>query len=87
MTEHTETPAATLEAATLRDALPDAGLTLVGTLHGPSHARALLRIGSAVHTVEVGTSLGSAKVAAIGEGVVILARSGGRSERLSLPAS
>jgi hypothetical protein len=55
-------------------------------MHGPSHARALLRIGNTVHTVEVGTSLGPAKVTAIGEGVVILARSG-RSERLSLPAS
>ncbi|MGR3548138.1 MAG: hypothetical protein ACU0CB_06575 [Roseovarius sp.] len=86
MTEHTETPAATLEAATQHDALPNTGLTLVGTMHGPSHARALLRIGNTVHTVEVGTSLGSAKVTAIGEGVVILARSG-RSERLSLPAS
>lgn len=87
MTDHTETPTATLEAATIRGALPDAGgLTLLGTLHGPSHGRALLRIGSAVHTVEVGTRLGNATVAAIGEGVVILARAG-RSERLSLPAS
>ncbi|AWZ21726.1 conserved hypothetical protein [Roseovarius sp. EC-HK134] len=86
MTDQTETPLATLEAATLRGALPDAGLVLLGTLHGPSHARALLRVKGAVHTVEVGTDLGSATVAAIGEGVVILARAG-RSERLSLPAS
>jgi hypothetical protein len=87
VTEHTETPAATLDAATNRAALPDARLTLIGTLHGPDHARALLRIGRTVHTVKIGTDLGSAKVAAIGEGVLILARDGGRSERLSLPAS
>ncbi|MFU8778169.1 MAG: hypothetical protein ACNA7M_10940 [Roseovarius sp.] len=87
MINHTQTPTAIHEAATIRGGLPDAALTLLGTLHGPNHARALLRITGTVHTVEVGTRLGSATVAAIGEGVVILARAGGRSERLSLPAS
>ncbi|WP_417727632.1 type II secretion system protein N [Roseovarius sp.] len=86
MTEHTETPAATLDAATDRDALPDAWVTLLGTLHGPDHSRALLRIGGTVHTVEIGTTLGGAMVAAIGEGTVILTRAG-RRERLRLPAS
>lgn len=86
MSEHTETPIATLDAATKRGALLNARLTLIGTLHGPDHTRALLRVGSTVYTVEVGTDLGSATVTAIGEGVVILSRSG-RSERLSLPAS
>ncbi|WP_297772078.1 hypothetical protein [uncultured Roseovarius sp.] len=85
MADQTDIPKATLDAATTRDALPQGQLTLLGTLHGPDGARALLRIGAAeVHRVEVGTQIGRATVAAIGEGVMILTR-GGRSERLTLP--
>jgi hypothetical protein len=87
VTDHTKTPEATLAAATSRGALPNAAVTLLGTLHGPGNARALVRVnGSTIHTVEIGTVVGGATVAAIGEGVMILTR-GTHNTRLSLPAS
>ncbi|SEM09018.1 Type IV pilus biogenesis [Roseovarius azorensis] len=87
MTDTTKTPDATLDAATTRNALPDARLTLVGTMHGPERARALVRRGHDRYTtVSVGDPISGATVAAIGEGVIVLSR-GGRTERLSLPAA
>jgi len=86
MTDQTETPAATLAAATQPSALPTGRLTLLGTMHGPDSARALLRLDGRVETVTNGDSIDGATVAAIGEGVVILAR-GNRPERLALPGA
>jgi Tfp pilus assembly protein PilP len=87
MTDQTETPAATLAAATQESALPLHRITLLGTMHGPSSARALVRVsGGMVARVETGDTLDRATVAAIGEGVVILSR-GGRAEELRLPAT
>jgi len=86
MTDQTETPAATLAAATQPSALPHRRLTLLGTLHGPDRARALLRLDGRVETVTNGDGIDGATVAAIGEGVVILAR-GNRAERLALPGA
>lgn len=86
MSETTQTPEATLAAATTQDALPDARLSLLGTLLGPDMSHALMRIGkSTVTRVTVDDVIDGATVAAIGEGVVMLARAG-RTERLSLPA-
>lgn len=87
MTDQTETPAATLEAATTKVALPGNGLTLLGTVHGPGTARALLRLdGGDIRPVETGARVQGATIAAIGEGVVILTE-GGRSRRLHLPGA
>jgi hypothetical protein len=86
MTDQTETPAETLAAATQQGALPDGRLTLLGTLHGPDSARALLRHEGRVASVSNGDSIDGATVAAIGEGVVILARRRG-TERLTLPGT
>jgi hypothetical protein len=56
-------------------------------MHGPSSARALVRVsGGKVARVETGDTLDRATVAAIGEGVVILSRNG-RAERLSMPGT
>lgn len=85
MSDTTQIPQATLTAATTRDALPQARITLLGTLHGPDTARALVRIGrDRIVTIEAGGALESGTVAAIGEGVLILSR-GGQSERLEMP--
>ena len=84
MSDQTETPAATLDAATQQGALPAGRLSLIGTLHGPDSARALVRSGGRVETVTTGDRIDNATVAAIGEGVVILARGSG-TERLALP--
>jgi len=87
MANETTTPAATLAAATQEGALPLRRITLLGTIHGPSNARALVRVsGGKVVRVETGDTLDRATVAAIGEGVVILSR-GGRAEELRLPAT
>lgn len=85
MTDQTETPVATLAAATRKNALSRGRVTLVGTMHGPSVGRALLRHGGKVHVMQVGDTLDRATVTAIGEGVIVLNR-GGRTERLRLPA-
>jgi hypothetical protein len=85
MSDQTETPAATLAAATARATFPARGPVLLGTMHGPASARALLRLdGGEIRPVETGTRLGSATVAAIGDGVVIL-NHGTRTERLEMP--
>ena len=86
MSDQTETPAATLDAATQQGALPAGRLSLIGTLHDPEIARALVRSGGPVETVTPGDRIDGATVAAIGDGVVILAR-GGRTERLVLPGT
>jgi hypothetical protein len=84
MTDSTNTPAAALSAATSKDALPDARLSLLGTLHGPDSARAILRHRGRIETVRPGDRIGQTTVAAIGEGVVILS-SGGTTTRLAMP--
>lgn len=86
MSDQTETPAATRDAATQQGALPHGRLSLIGTLHGPESARALLRSGGRVSTVIPGDRIAGATVAAIGEGVVLLSRHG-RTERLALPGT
>lgn len=86
MTDQTDTPVATLTAATRQVALPPGRVTLVGTMHGPSVGRALLRHDGKVHVLQAGETLDGATVVAIGEGVVILSR-GGRTERLRLPGA
>jgi hypothetical protein len=74
MSDQTETPAATLAAATAS-----------ADFHGPEIARALLRSENGeIRTVETGARIGTATVAAIGEGVVIL-NDRGRAERLEMP--
>ncbi|MFB9150561.1 type II secretion system protein N [Roseovarius ramblicola] len=85
MANETPTPAATLAAATQESALPLRRITLLGTMHGPTSARALVHVdGGKVTRIETGDTLDRATVAAIGEGVVILSR-GGRTEALRLP--
>jgi hypothetical protein len=85
MSDQTETPAATLAAATASADFPRRGPALIGTLHGPEIARALLRSESGeIRTVETGARIGTATVAAIGEGVVIL-NDRGRAQRLEMP--
>jgi len=87
MANETPTPATTLAAATQQGALPLRRITLLGTMHGPTSAIALVRVdGGKVARLESGDTLDRATVAAIGEGVVILSR-GGRAERLSMPGS
>ena len=87
MPDTTKTPDATLDAATRRHALPPARLTLLGTMHGPDSARALMRLGRDRYvTATADDPVSGATVAAIGEGVVILSR-GDRTQRLSLPAA
>ena len=87
MSETTQTPEATLAAATTRNALPDARLSLLGTVLGPDRAHALMRTGkSRIERVNVGDTIDGATVAAIGEGLVMLLRAG-RTTRLSLPGS
>ena len=84
MTDQTESPATTLAAATQKNALPNERLILLGTMHGPGSARALLRVGGRVETVTSGDRIDGGTVAAIGDGVLILAR-GRTTERLALP--
>ncbi|MBC7132860.1 MAG: hypothetical protein H5U16_07105 [Roseovarius sp.] len=85
MTDETETPAATLAAATTTADLPRRGPVLLGTMHGPESARALLRLANGeIRTVETGARIGTARLVAIGEGVVIL-DDRGRAERLEMP--
>ncbi|MEQ8899875.1 MAG: type II secretion system protein N [Roseovarius sp.] len=87
MANETSTPAATLATATQQGALPLRRITLLGTMHGPTSAVALVRLdGGKVARVETGDTLDRATVAAIGEGVVILSRNG-RAERLSMPGT
>ncbi|MDT8327982.1 MAG: type II secretion system protein N [Roseovarius sp.] len=87
MSETTKTPEATLAVATTQDALPDARLSLLGTVLGPDKSHALVRVGKSTFArVQVGDTIDGATVAAIGEGVVMLSRSG-HSERLALPTS
>jgi hypothetical protein len=84
MTDQTDTPVATLAAATRESRRSRGRMTLVGTMHGPSVGRALLRHGGKVHVLQVGDRIDRATVTAIGEGVITLSR-GGRTERLRLP--
>ncbi|MBE0452344.1 hypothetical protein [Roseovarius autotrophicus] len=87
MSEQPEIPAAIHAAATQQNALPPGGLVLLGTMHGPDTARALLRLDNGkIRSVETGAQIGNATVAAIGEGVVILATRG-RAHRLEMPRS
>lgn len=86
MSDTTETPKATLDAATRRDALPPARLSLLGTLHTPDEVRALVRIGDTVTSVSVGDQVGDSTVTAIGDAALLMAR-GARVERLELPGS
>ncbi|MGX0876891.1 Tfp pilus assembly protein PilP [Roseovarius sp. MBR-154] len=87
MANETSTPAATLATATQKGALPLRRITLLGTMHGPTSAVALVRVdGGKVARVETGDTLDRATVAAIGEGVVILSRNG-RAEELRLPGT
>ncbi len=86
MSDTTETPKTTLNAATRRNALPPARLSLLGTLHAPDEARALIRVGGSVSAVRVGDQVGDATVTAIDESGILMAR-GARVERLELPVA
>ena len=86
MTDQTDIPVATSAAATHKGALPRGHVTLVGTMHGPSVGRALLRHDGKVHVLQTGDTLDRATVIAIGEGVIVLSRAG-RTERLRLPGT
>lgn len=87
MTNETPTPAATLSAATHQGALPLRDVTLVGTMHGPSSARAWVRLydGNVVG-IKIGDGLDQSTVAAIGEGVIVLSLDG-QTETLRLPVA
>ncbi len=84
MTDQANTHVANSEAATQESALSRGRLTLVGTMHGPSVGRALLRHGGNIHVLQVGDTLDRTTVTGIGEGVITLSH-GNRTERLSLP--
>lgn len=79
-------PTVAKAAGTQANARSSGDLHLLGTMHGPSTGRALLRHDGKVHVLEVGETLGGATVTAVGEGVVTLDRRG-RTERLHLPSS
>ena len=84
MTDQTDTPVATLAAATRESAQSRGRMTLVGTMHGPSVGRALLRHGGKVHVLQVGDTLDRVTVVSDRRGRDHLRR-GGRTERLRLP--
>lgn len=87
MSDQTAPPAATLSAATAQATFPARGPALLGTMHGPDSARALLRLdGGEIRRVETGERVAGATVAAIGEGVVILS-DGRHAQRLEMPPS
>jgi len=85
MTDHSDTRVATLATGSRESAQSHAGMTLVGTMHGPSVGRALLRHGGKVHVLQVGDTLDRVTVTAIGEGVIALSRED-QTERLRLPS-
>lgn len=85
MSQTTETPAETLEAATNENALPHSRLALLGTIIKPDTATALVRLGSdTVQSVTIGDEIGGAQVVAIEEGELYLEQHG-RARKLTLP--
>ena len=85
MSQETETPAETSNAATQENALPTSRATLIGTLTTPKGAQALVRTstGDILH-LSKGDSFGTSTVMAIEPGVLHLAREG-RLHRLKMP--
>lgn len=85
MAQTTETPAETLQAATLEDALPQHGLVLLGTYIKPDDATAFVRtpVGQTL-TVAPGDTLAGYTILAIETGAVHMARSG-RTRKLTMP--
>jgi len=87
MAQETDTPPETKKAATQAAELPMARLTLLGTMIDEGSASALIRLPrGSVQKVEVGTVIGAARVAAIGEGELYLDRNG-RAQKLTVPGS
>lgn len=86
MTDQRDTSVTTMTAATRPNALADGQLVLVGTMHGDSVGRALLRHEGKVHVLQAGDTLDRATVVAVSEGVVVL-RHGTETVRLHLPGA
>ena len=85
MASVTETPRETLDAATEENALPSGRLALLGTFLNADGARALIRTASGkIATVTPGTTIGNARVVAIEEGKMVIAR-GTRTTTLKMP--
>lgn len=85
MTDQSDTTLAKA-TSTRADASSSGNLQLVGTMHGPSTGRAMLRHDGKVQVLQVGETLDGATVTAVGEGVITLDRNG-RTEQLRLPDS
>lgn len=76
----------TVEAATLRDALPLDEPALIGLFHGPDGGRALLRLADGeIVRVGTGAEVAGGRVTAIGRDAVRL-RQGDRELVLRMPA-
>ncbi|WP_245306272.1 pilus assembly protein PilP [Roseovarius aestuariivivens] len=85
MADVTETPQETLEAATEDNVFPRRGLALLGTFLKTGGAEALVRTPSGnIESIMEGDRIDGARVMAIGEGEVVLAR-GGSATRLRMP--
>lgn len=77
MSDQTETPQETLRAATDENALRQSWATLLGTVVKPDEVRALIRYSSGrITSVTTGDRVGRGRVAAIDDGVVMLALNG-----------
>ncbi len=85
MSETTETPAATLQAATHENALRQSWVTLLGTVIKPDSASALVRYsGGKIRSVSPGDKLGGGTVMAVEDGLMMLAM-GGSTRKLTIP--
>lgn len=83
-TSTTPTPPKVTEAATQSQALPDERLVLLGTLLSAKGASALLQKSGRVHKVSEGDRISGHLVAAIEDGMIVLARNGD-SQTLRIP--
>ncbi|MEZ5674788.1 MAG: hypothetical protein R3D81_05975 [Thalassovita sp.] len=82
----TDTNTKTATAATQPEALPLAGLTLLGTILAPKGARALLRQSGRIKQVSTGDRIGGHVVTSIDSGSILLARNG-QVQALRVPCS
>ena len=85
MASETPTPPETIEAATEENKLPSGRLALLGTFLNADGGRAIIRTASGkIETVTKGATIGNAKVVAIDEGKLVIAR-GTRTTTLEMP--
>lgn len=77
MSDQTETPQATLRAATDENALHQSWATLLGTVVKPDEVKALIRFSNGrIANVTTGDRVGRGTIMAIDDGTVMLALNG-----------